>query len=224
MVNLFICGSGAFHQQVEEDDEPYCVSPKKLRKYSLFGCKDYKNPYASRGLDKFSALLAELDDKRQKIYTQMGANDISFVRFMYSSSNDCKPIVVRVRERIKQKKTFGAKENNQGCDNNNHPSEALAESPVSQDEGKIELGAEKSEKRSCYWRVMFEIRRPCCYLPAVVILILLLLAVYGRLFVILCTSLGWYLVPTVHGDSSTKKRPRKKKGGGRRATRKKVVG
>ncbi|GFS44141.1 similar to ZCF37 [Actinidia rufa] len=56
-------------------------------------------------------------------------------------------------------------------------------------------------------------RRPYFYLGVVVILILVLLAVFGKSFAILCTSLGWYVVPSMKGGStsSSSKRPRKKK-------------
>ncbi|KAL7175643.1 hypothetical protein ACSBR2_029274 [Camellia fascicularis] len=83
MVKSFICGTGSFQHQIEEDDEPSspCSIPRKQRKSNLCKSKDSKNnnPYSDLRLDKFSALLAELESKRQKIYTQVGSEAISSV-------------------------------------------------------------------------------------------------------------------------------------------------
>jgi hypothetical protein len=40
-------------------------------------------------------------------------------------------------------------------------------------------------------------RPPACYWLAVMVLTLLSLAVFGRAFAICCTSVAWYLVPTL---------------------------
>ena len=94
MLNLFVCGP--FHN--EYDDEPCLASPNSSspRKYKRKNSKN-NNPYSTRGLDKFSELLADLDEKRQKIYSQTNPHDISFVRFVYSNTDDdIVPVVVKV--------------------------------------------------------------------------------------------------------------------------------
>ncbi|GLT71185.1 hypothetical protein SLA2020_432190 [Shorea laevis] len=48
-------------------------------------------------------------------------------------------------------------------------------------------------------------RRPSYYLPAVVIFILLILLVFGRSFAILCTSVGWYMVPALKESENTRR-------------------
>ncbi|KAF2309635.1 hypothetical protein GH714_004394 [Hevea brasiliensis] len=99
----------SFHHHQEEEDEPLqqgsspCSTPRKSRKST----KDSKNPYSTRGLDKFSALLADLEEKRQQIYSQVDSQDISFVRFVYSSSNDCVPIIVKLKDQNKQDQNKG---------------------------------------------------------------------------------------------------------------------
>ena len=99
MLNPFVCGT--FHN--EYDDEPCLASPNSSpRKYKRKVSKN--NPYSARGLDKFSELLADLDEKRQKIYSQMNPHDISFVRFVYSNTNDdIVPVVVKVKNNKDQK-------------------------------------------------------------------------------------------------------------------------
>ncbi|GFY96004.1 NAD(P)-binding Rossmann-fold superfamily protein [Actinidia rufa] len=95
MVYPFICGSASLNQQLEDDrDEANVISPSSPP----------PRPSKQRRLSK-------LDDKRQRIYTQAGADEISFVRFVYSSgSNDCKPIVVRAKDhkQLHQEKAHGA--------------------------------------------------------------------------------------------------------------------
>ncbi|XVF56773.1 hypothetical protein PTKIN_Ptkin06aG0146800 [Pterospermum kingtungense] len=96
MFDTCICGS--FHHQEEDGDEFWVSpvsSPRKSRRK-----KDNKNPYSTRGLDQFSALLAELEEKRQQIYSQMGSQGI--VRFVYKNSNDCVPIVIKLKDNYKK--------------------------------------------------------------------------------------------------------------------------
>ncbi|KAK4351639.1 hypothetical protein RND71_030952 [Anisodus tanguticus] len=97
MFKRFICGK--FHHRHQEYDDVGAVSPKsKLLSKTR---KKKKNPYAERGLEKFSKLLADIEDKKQNIYTQMGCDhdDISLVRFVFTNSNECKPIVVMLKNK-----------------------------------------------------------------------------------------------------------------------------
>lgn len=220
MVNPFICGSGTFHHHSEEEDDDHfpCSSgsstatsaPRKSRK--LWKTKDNhgKNPYAGFGLDKFSALLAELDGKRQEIYTRTGSEDISFVRFAYSNSNSCKPIVVKVRNGDKNRGEHASG----GLEKNS------TESSASQKEAhqpRIDSGDRKNKKKT-----KREKQRPFYYLLAVVVLILLVLAVFGRSFAIIFVSVGWYLVPAIKGAKESDRRRRKKREYGTRESEKKI--
>lgn len=199
---MFLCGS--FHHRQHEDDDLMewdpCLTPRKSRKHSICRSKDIKNnnPYSDRGLDKFSALLEELEDKRRKIYIQKGSEDISFVRFVYSHSNDFKPIVVKGRDKQHNRTSFDTKKNIR------YPTNAL---PADQNEVIQQTSVESSEKSSqkknifFTWNIMKldNWRRPSYYLPAIIIFILLFLAVFGRTFTILCVSIGWYFIPTIKG-------------------------
>ncbi|XP_058218482.1 uncharacterized protein LOC131329399 [Rhododendron vialii] len=220
MVNPFICGSGTFHHHSEEEDDDHfpCSSsstatsaPRKSRK--LWKTKDNhsKNPYAGFGRDKFSALLAELDGKRQEIYTRTGSEDISFVRFAYSNSNSCKPIVVKVRNRDKN----GGEHTLEGREKNSKESTA-SQKEVHQP--RIDSGDRKNKKKT-----KSEKQRPFYYLVAVVVLILLVLAVFGRSFAIIFVSVGWYLVPAIKGGKESARRRRKKREYGTGESEKKIA-
>ncbi|KAE8714387.1 ZCW7 isoform 1 [Hibiscus syriacus] len=106
MFQPFICG--AFDPEDEGDR-------RKLRRNSFRKSKgrkkDDKNPYSDRGLDKFSALLAELEQKKQKIYSQTGSQDVSLVRFTYKNSTDFVPIVIKLKDDKEETKKKGADSN-----------------------------------------------------------------------------------------------------------------
>ncbi|GAB2250348.1 hypothetical protein Droror1_Dr00013707 [Drosera rotundifolia] len=56
-----------------------------------------KTPYSNLGLDKFSALLEELEEKKQQIFSQINQEDVSLLRFSYSGNNELKAIVVTAK-------------------------------------------------------------------------------------------------------------------------------
>lgn len=221
---MFICGSGSLSNQDDAELEAYgspCPTPKRSRRSTSF-CKilgrdsGSKNPYADRGLDKFYALLADLDSKKQKIYTQKGSEDISFVRFVYANDSDSvKPIVVKVKERnpIKSAKIL-TEQPSFKSDRDGGATAAEVEPPRS----------EKTMKKRRSLRCkgsnfkLEDLKHPHFYFPVVVVLILLFLAIYGRSFAILCTSIGWYLAPSVAGGSgaaaaaaASERKPKRKK-------------
>lgn len=220
MLSSLVCGSF----QDEEDDElselfRSCSSSNKkssksLRRRHSFGSKskDPKNPYADRGLDKFSALLAELDSKRQKIYTQKGSEDISLLGFAYTNSTDCKPIVVRVRDKKPIKAPVKPAEQSDSrvlnkVESSNHDLKQtrLESNHVHQNKAS----AEKLKSYSLLSNIKFEyMRQPAYYVPVIIILILLFLAIFGKSFAILCVSIGWYIIPTINSDSAKTSRGR----------------
>ena len=202
MLSVFFCGSCSFpHQEEEKENDSFASSPPKKSK------KSNKNPYSTRGLDKFSELLTDLEEKRQKIYSQMGTEGISLVRFVYSNSNDCVPIVVKLKKIHKEGKD---NKHVSVTQTNSKAVDEIVEAPVPSKEveqPKLELSNEKTEnkKKSFSWNVKLDKwKRPSYYLPVIIILILLSLAVYGRSFAVMCTSIGWYVFPILKDSSSTK--------------------
>lgn len=67
-----------------------------------------------------------------------------------------------------------------------------------------------------------EIVRPFHYFVAIVVLIMLFLAVFGRSFAIILVALGWYLVPAIKEGKESDKRRRKKKEHGTRESENKI--
>ncbi|KAL5074669.1 hypothetical protein RYX36_013653 [Vicia faba] len=199
MLNHLVCGSF----QHQEDLELPCSSPKSKSKRK-------PNPYSSRGLDKFSTLLSELDQRRKKVYSQMNPRDISFVRFAYSNDNDFVPIVVKLKNNNQKK----------------HKSEVQVKVrhttsfSEAMDQKHVEETKELHRLESSLLRVDVDdkdktvkkiemLKRPFCYVPVVMMLILLLLTVFGRSFTTLCTCVVWYIVPILK-DSSKEKLVKKK--------------
>lgn len=209
---------GSFHNQDDDDIiDSYspCSSPKRSKRNT--SSYKTKNRYADRGLDKFNALLSEVDHRKQRIFTQKGAEDISLVRFVVSNDNQIKPLVVRVKE-----KRQSTDSTDQMIESKNDQS--LKNEKVVEDEQK------QSKKQSCPKIIDLEkLKHPWVYLPVIMILILVFLVFYGRSFAIICTSIGWYLMPTILGGSSlnnprnTSSRNQKKKEYSRRSSDKTFV-
>ncbi|GMI78478.1 hypothetical protein HRI_001517100 [Hibiscus trionum] len=125
MFQHFICG--AFDPRGQD-------GRRKSRKNSFRKSKglkrDDKNPYSDRGLDKFSALLAELEEKKQKIYSQQG---MPLVLFTYKNSTDIVPIVIRLKDDKEAAKKKGADTN---ASKDHHPVMKVVDS---ESEGKKQV-------------------------------------------------------------------------------------
>ncbi|KAI3726611.1 hypothetical protein L1987_66409 [Smallanthus sonchifolius] len=192
----FICGS--FRTQEEDDYDvlwpfPSPRKPTRSRR-QIFGSrrkdKTATNPYSDRGIDKFEALLADLDKKRQKILTQKGAEDVSMVKFIYRGSNEAQPIVVKLRKYDNISSLSTRESDHQTDVAFNEPEEVITKPSVDEPDENIRFDQCK-RKFAGWWK-------PSYYLPLFVMLILVLLMFSGRSFTILCTSVGWYLVPIIN--------------------------
>ncbi|KAJ0961426.1 hypothetical protein J5N97_000381 [Dioscorea zingiberensis] len=204
------CGTGSLSHVDEEPCAP--STPKETKKKN-------KNPYSTRGLDKFSAVMAELEARKEKIMAKTGSKEAPMVRFMYNNSNDWVPIIIKLRDDKKEQLAEPKKK---------PVMPVLPESPR-QEKTEIVAAPEKSkvEKKPCnlvvsegegcsWWRW-----RPSYYWPVVMVLILSCLVVFGKTFAICCTSIWWYLVPSMQGSSSVR-RALKKRDYGRRLSDKKL--
>ncbi|GMH13638.1 hypothetical protein Nepgr_015479 [Nepenthes gracilis] len=199
MVGSFICGGNSLPR--EEEDHKFHSADSSPRKSSSRS----KNPYSDRGLDRFTVLLAEIEEKRQKIYSELDPDEISLVRFVYSNDNSIKPIVVMAKG--KRDQTKNRSKSGPLSSHHTHPAAA----PAVVHEKSAETAAEKKNKEKKGKLNLQRLKQPCYYLPAIVMLVLLFLALFGRSVAILCTSLGWYLVPTMTSRSSDLRRSVKKK-------------
>ncbi|KAK7283249.1 hypothetical protein RIF29_12648 [Crotalaria pallida] len=213
MLNAFICGN--FHH--EEEDVAPCSSsssPKKSKRSKDHHSRRDNNPYSTRGLDKFSELLADLDQRRQKVYSTMNPHEISFVRFTYSNTDDFVPIVIKNKDKKKHKSQELVKVTKPMNDDNNKCETDEAANDVVVEERKqqpklLELIKKKKKKKSLSWNNM--LKYPSTYVPMVLILILVLLTMFGRSFVTLCTCVMWYIVPTLNDYISKQRKSDKKK-------------
>nr|XP_043637477.1 uncharacterized protein LOC122608433 [Erigeron canadensis] len=255
----FICGS--FDNQEEDSIEalcPYTAQPSRKERKYRFCCKrnkdNNKNPYSNRGRDKFEALLAELDHKKQKIFTQKGSQYISFVRFVYSNSNDVKPIIVRLKDprrhdkdhhhheqiNLKDTKSTTSLPKLHGSKLDQHhnlePFKDVTNGTMIKVQEEIEhvkpLIAQLTKKiKVDQWkeklkRKFDEVWMPSYNLPFFVILVMVFLTFFGRSLAIICTSIAWYVIPTIDGtleNTATKPKKMIKNGHSRNPSENKIV-
>ncbi|KAI3684620.1 hypothetical protein L6452_33844 [Arctium lappa] len=240
----FICGS--FNQDQEDDFDVLWPSPSpssRRTKRHRFCCRrnkadNNKNPYSNRGLDKFEALLADLDDKKQKIFTQKGSQYISFVRFVYSNSNDVKPIIVKLRDPRKPVHDRKQHNFNKGnlcvslpkklqCstsfnhhDQNSEPPGVVVTNGIRVDQQDVkpkqsidQLAKKIIRSDQLKWNMRRKLEEwwmPAYNLPLFVVLVLVFLTFFGRSLAIICTSIAWYLIPTIDGTlENTITKPKK---------------
>ncbi|XP_013676386.1 uncharacterized protein BNAC05G07570D [Brassica napus] len=180
------------------------LSPFSSPKRSM---KESKNPYSNRGLDKFSALLSELDEKRQSIYAnRLDSDGPPLVRFVFKSSGECVPVMIKTKKVTKKK-----------VDGQEDDLKIKTESKTKEAKEIKETESETTEKKQrCVLNENLEkISRPNRFLPVTVMLVLVFLVFFGRTVSIMCTCIVWYLVPMIKEQSrkkgSTYKTQKKKK-------------
>lgn len=175
------------------------------------------NPYASRGLDKFSVVLSELESKREKILRRAGSDvdaDHLMVRFVQSEKKGWVPIVVKLPHEEEEQAAAGAKKR-QGKQSSKPASQSSSapptepsspkEDPVAVQAKATVPPAKKSKAGGVRWSWAWGrkmVMRPCYYWPLAMTLLLLCLVVFGRVFAICCTSIWWYLLPILNGEEA----------------------
>uniref|UniRef100_A0A7N0TJ20 ZCF37 n=1 Tax=Kalanchoe fedtschenkoi TaxID=63787 RepID=A0A7N0TJ20_KALFE len=217
-----ICGCGSFHEP--GDELHLCSSNNKIKKSSKCSArrcrsnegrgvgevKRSKNPFAARGLDKFSSLVADLTEKRQKIYAQSGDDSADlYVWFNFSGSDDCKPVILKLKDKKQQKpekKELGVVKDKTTA--HDKPEDTQSSLLAEVDNNKV-VGAANAErvdrarKRSksllssyyAYYTDRLR-RRPLLCLLTATILTLMFLSVFGRSVTVMWITVGWYLLPT----------------------------
>lgn len=225
---MMFCGAGSF-KDVDKEEGAGAGGGKPAKAKKAGGkAKQGKNsnPYASRGLDKFSVVLSELESKREKILRRVGSDvdaDHLMVRFVQSEAKGWVPIVVKLpHEEEEQGAADGAKKRR------SRPSSKPASqssTPPTEPASPKEAGpaklthvaaaaaaakaavppAKKSKKAGGVrwsWAWGRKMMRPCHYWPLAMALLLLCLVVFGRVFAICCTSIWWYLLPILTGEEA----------------------
>ncbi|XP_068657659.1 uncharacterized protein [Aristolochia californica] len=232
-----LCGSRSFSHVDEGPWSP--EAPRRSRK------KGNHNPYSNRGLDKFSIVLAELENRREKIMSQMGPHEVPLVRFVYSKSEDWVPIVVKLRHPKEEKKSTGPAKprtqvrsasarflsNSEATQKsvNGFSDKNEAAAPLTMTTTTTTAASDHKKMKKCFsWRLkqggmgITRWRSAYCW-PLILILILLCLAMFGRSFAIICTSVWWYTVPILKGENEDFRKSLKKDYG-RRMSGQKLAG
>ncbi|URE01206.1 GDSL-like Lipase/Acylhydrolase [Musa troglodytarum] len=186
------CGTASFKNI--DDDAPTPSSPMASKK------KASKNPYSTRGLDKFSTVLGDLEARRRKIMEKAGPQGaVSMVKFMYSNSTDWIPVVVRRRDRQD--------------DDAKVPIVSGGVEEAAPAMGRAKAVPEEKVKSRLAWGAAEEVKgwvrrnwRGSYYWPLVVLVALVCLVMFGRVFAICCMLVWWYLMPVVHGEGGDVRR------------------
>lgn len=208
MFRSLVCGSSYGEEEEDDDDyEPWRNKnpfhmPRRQRRHFFFRSqKDgrIENPYSGSGLDKFSSLMADLKERRERIRCRV--REVTLVRFVYARTEDLVPTVVKAKSR----NTNSREETKSGdCIRDKQKQRPVAIGKVKE--------AQKEAFRSRKRTFLFGEAEPSLYVAAVVTLILILLAFLGRPAAILCSSVAWYMVPALRGRRSNARRiPRKRK-------------
>ncbi|KAL1222763.1 hypothetical protein V5N11_022074 [Cardamine amara subsp. amara] len=180
------------------------LSPFSSPRRSRRGSKEIKNPYSNQGLDKFSALLSELDEKRQSIYAKkLDPNGPPLVRFVFTSSGECIPVMIKTKKTAKKKDA-------------QDDIKVKTESKAEQEKEIKKIESETEQKQSCVLNEnLKKISRPNHFFPVTMILVLIFLVFFGRTVSIMCTCIVWYLAPMIKEQSrnrgSTYETKKKKK-------------
>lgn len=194
------------------------------------------NPYAGRGLDKFSAVLEELEAKKEKIIAQLGPqHEGAWVGFVQSSSNEWMPIVARHKDSKVNDRVRGRSPRFSG----KKPKASATElSPAMSPKAKRVVEADhdqegRKELSHCFsWKVHKEegglwvskYWRPSYYCYVAFVLVLVCVVMFGRSFAIVCTSIWWYMIPALKGENANVSKSMKIKEYGRRIGGKKASG
>ncbi|XP_066381242.1 uncharacterized protein [Miscanthus floridulus] len=222
MREMMFCGTGSFKDVDKEEGaagagagggKPVAKAKTKAGGKAKQGKNN--NPYASRGLDKFSVVLSELESKREKILRRVGSDvdaDHLMVRFVQSEKKGWVPIVVKLPHEEEQQAADGAKKKQSkqaskpASQSSTPPTEPSSpkEDPVAVQAKATVPPAKKSKAGGVRWSWAWgrKMMRPCHYWPLAMTLLLLCLVVFGRVFAICCTSIWWYLLPILSGEEA----------------------
>lgn len=190
---MFTCGASSF--STIDDDKAVVDHPPPKAKSSKKSKNE--NPYSARGLDKFTMVLAELETKREKIMAKTGTQDVAMIRFMYNNSQDWVPIVIKPKEKDMNLMIQERKVNN----DKDESKTTRKEIDLKKKTAKVE---KKVNDKNVKWDEWLKWRGSYNWL-LVMVLILVCLVMFGRVFAICCVSIWWYAAPTMKERSIKKK-------------------
>ena len=197
------CGTGSFKHVDEGPEDISCGGSRSPRGRRKPGGK--VNPYAGRGLDRFSVVLAELETRRARILRRVGSDTgLVLVRFVQSNGG-WTPVVVKLPDEEQLKHGAADAKKPRAAAPPLPPAPASPTSPLDPASPMEREGGEKGKKatttkvpaRRASFSWGTRVRRPSRYWPAVIVLTLVSLAVFGRVFAICLTSIWWYVLPTL---------------------------
>lgn len=214
---MVLCGTASF-KDVDKDELMSGggkQAQRKEKKKPAAGKKE--NPYASRGLDKFSMVLAELESRREKVLRRVDGGDHVMVRFVQSDTKGWVPIVVKLPTEEPAAKAESKKKCKFKLAVSSTPPPTQPPSPRTEstsprgDDAVLHAAAvtapvvaaaptKKKASAAGRWSWGNKAIRPSQYWPFLAVLLLLSLVVFGRMFAICCTSIWWYLVPILNGE------------------------
>ncbi|CAN6199615.1 unnamed protein product [Urochloa humidicola] len=220
MREMVFCGTGSF-KDVDKEEGAGGGKPAAAAKAKKAGgkAKGKDNPYASRGLDKFSTVLSELESKREKILRRAGSDVDAghlMVRFVQSEAKGWVPIVVKLPHEAEEQAADAKKRQSKPAKPSSRSSTPPTE-PASPREdpakpahvaaaaaaAKVVVPVKKSKAGGVRWSWAWGRKmRPVHYWLLAMALLLLSLVVFGRVFAICCTSIWWYLVPILSGEEA----------------------
>uniref|UniRef100_A0A3B6DA36 ZCF37 n=1 Tax=Triticum aestivum TaxID=4565 RepID=A0A3B6DA36_WHEAT len=187
---MVLCGTASFKDVDKEEPMSGGGKQAQRKEKKKPGAGKKENPYASRGLDKFSMVLAELESRREKVLRRVDGGDHVMVRFVQSETKGWVPIVVKLPAEEPAAKA--------------EPKKKCKQPPSPRTESTSPRGAAAPTKKKASpagrWSWADKAIRPSQYWPFVAVLLLLSLVVFGRMFAICCTSIWWYLVPILNGE------------------------
>jgi hypothetical protein len=219
---MMFCGAGSFKDVDKDQGAAGGGDGKPAKAKKAKGTKS-SNPYASRGLDKFSVVLSELESKRERILRRVGSDvdaDHLMVRFVQSEAKGWVPIVVKLPHEEEEEQAASGAKKRQGRPASKPTSQSSTPptEPASPKEDPAKLTrvaaavaakatvppAKKSNAGGgARWAWAWgrtKVMRPCHYWPLAMALLLLCLVAFGRVFAICCTSIWWYLLPILSGE------------------------
>ncbi|GAB4839300.1 hypothetical protein Ancab_028827 [Ancistrocladus abbreviatus] len=236
VIACFICGSNNLRRKDDDNFEFYKANSTPRKSFNRN--KDDKKKRSTSGLDKFCTFQEEIEEKNQLIYSQIGEVEISLDQFMYTNGNSCRTTVVKAKRKKEPLFAFlrkkGKKEHSSKSPKSSGPLEyhaaaayphadlPAANAAVKQ---KPSETTEKNEWSNKNWKCnrLQRLKQPCYYWSVILVLILVFLATFGRSVAIVCTSIGWYLVPSLTNGASNLRGSMKKKDPARKLSDKKTL-